>query len=148
MSLWNCRLVSLLHINCQGVIAPRRKDENTGQMPSFLAGQTMCDKGKEVRQKEMEVKRETATKMGADIKYPGLPVSSMSLLFLFSPFRKDLAGNQIGNGGQSLSIQWDKMAAWNLKTLLLSPAEKNCHGTADRRMDMDYPQRAYVEGSR
>lgn len=80
-------------------------------MPSFLAGQTMCDKGKEVRQKEMEVKRETATKMRADIKYPGLPVSSMSLLFLFSPFRKDLAGNQIGNGGQSLSIQWDKMAA-------------------------------------
>jgi len=28
----------------------------------------MCDENKEVRQKEMEVNRETATKMGADVE--------------------------------------------------------------------------------
>lgn len=37
-------------------------------MPSFLAGQTMCDKRKEVKQKEMEVKGEIAIKMGTVVK--------------------------------------------------------------------------------
>lgn len=54
----------------KSVVAPRREDKNTNeasiwQTPSFFAGQ-MCDKRKEVRQKDVEVQRETAAKMGAD----------------------------------------------------------------------------------
>lgn len=65
-----CFTVSVLIV---GVVAPRREDENTSQvsisqMPSFLPGQITCDKRKELNQKEMEKKRETVTKIWADIE--------------------------------------------------------------------------------
>lgn len=47
----------------KSVVVPRKEGKNT--MPSFFAGQ-MCDKRKEVRQKEMELHRERAAKMGVE----------------------------------------------------------------------------------